>query len=224
MSTLVLISCNTMCDLSTETRWSLDTDNGQITDRLTHIQWHFTDNPAAEQNASDFSYGARFVTADNYEAYNGRKFVESLVRDLPFRPDSLCWVYADGIMLFENNNSINLHPDYAIQANSVVMNMQGEYFHADTLQPADIVWRNLIIPRGHHRLICVDRFRVGSHNFSLVYVAQSNCSSSQRKHWGLNDWNLLTWDVADPRNMQISASFLDHWSELSAKILKQHLE
>lgn len=222
LSTLLLIGCNTMRGVSSASRWSYDPSNGQIIDQQAHIQWHFTDDPSTEQNASDFSYGARLVTAENYETYLGKKYVESIVRDLPFRPDSLCWVYADGILLFETSNPINLPPDYAIQADSVVINLHGEVFRADAQQHADIVWRNLIIPRGHHRLLCVDRFRIGNRYFALVYVAQSECSSLQRKRCGLDNWSLLSWDVSDFHNMHTTAGLLDHWSELSAEILGHH--
>ena len=219
---LLLVSCNTVRGLSSASRWSYDPSNGQIVDQQAHVQWHFTDDPASLQNASDFSYGARFVTMDTYEAYHGKKFVKSIVNDLPFSLDSLCWVYADGMILFETNGPVYLRPDYAIQADSVVMNLHGEIFRADAQQHADIVWRNLIIPRGHHRLLCVDRFRRGNRYFALVYVAQSECTSLQLKRWVLEDWNLLSWDVSDPRNMQTVADFLDYWGNLSAEILGHH--
>lgn len=174
----VLSSCAGVYGLSVGDRWQYDAPTGHITDNLSQVCWHFTDQPKMEQNASDGSYGAHFVAADSLPEYKGKRFVESVLYDLPFRPDSLCFVYRDDVLLIETLKPVKLQPDYAIYADSVTINLHGEVYRAEPQQRADIVWRNILVSQKHHRLLCLDRFRIGNRYFGVVYVLQSRAANS----------------------------------------------
>ena len=217
----VLSSCAGVRGLSSGDRWQYDAPTGRITDNLSQVYWHFTDEPKMEQNMSDGSYGARFVAADSLGNYKGKRFAESVLRDLPFRPDSLCFVYRDEVLLIETNRPIDLRPDYAIYADSVTINLHGDVYRAEPQQRADIVWRNIIVNPRHHRLLCLDRFRIGNRYFGVVYVLQSRCR--QLRRWQADDWwGLPVWDASDIRNMQMTAGYLQHWRDCSVEILRNH--
>ncbi len=217
----LLTSCAGVHGLSSGGRWQYAPETGRITDNLSHIYWHFTDQPKMEQNMSDGSYGAHFISADNLSNYKGRRFAESVLRDLPFRPDSLCFVYRDEVLLIETNRPVNLQPDYAIYADSVTINLHGDVYQAEPLQRADIVWRNIIVNPQHHRLLCLDRFRIGNRYYGVVYVLQSRCR--QLKYWQADGWwGLPVWDASDMRNMQMTAGYLQHWRDCSVEILRNH--
>lgn len=202
-------------------RWQYDAPTGRITDNLSQVYWHFTDQPKIEQNTSDGSYGAHFVAADSLPEYKGKRFVESVLYDLPFRPDSLCFVYRDDVLLIETLKPVKLQPDYAIYADSVTINLHGEVYRAEPQQRADIVWRNILVSQKHHRLLCLDRFRIGNRYFGVVYVLQSRCR--QLKQWQADDWwGLPVWDASDMRNMQMTAGYLQHWRDCSVEILRKH--
>lgn len=216
-----LSSCSAVQGLSTGDRWQYDAPTGRITDNLSQVCWHFTDQPKMEQNASDGSYGVHFVTADSLPEYKGKRFVESVLYDLPFRPDSLCFVYRDDVLLIETLKPVKLQPDYAIYADSVTINLHGEVYRAEPQQRADIVWRNILVSGRHHRLICLDRFRIGNRYLGVVYVLQSRCR--QLKQWQADDWwGLPVWDASDMRNMQMTAGYLERWRDCSVEILRKH--
>lgn len=216
-----LSSCSAVRGLSTGDRWQYDAPTGRITDNLSQVYWHFTDQPKIEQNTSDGSYGAHFVAANGLSGYKGKRFVESVLRDLPFRPDSLCFVYRDDVLLIETLKPVKLQPDYAIYADSVTINLHGEVYRAEPQQRADIVWRNILVSGRHHRLICLDRFRIGNRYFGVVYVLQSRCR--QLKQWQADDWwGLPVWDASDMRNMQMTAGYLERWRDCSVEILRKH--
>ena len=216
-----LTSCSAVRGLSMSSRWSYDAQSGRIADSLSHIYWHFTDYPQLEQNTADGSYGAHFIPADSLPDYAGKRFVESILADLPFRPDSLCFIYRDDVLLLQTDQPIRLAPDYAIYADSVTINLHGDVYQPEAVQRADIVWRNIFVSRRHHRIICLDRFHIGNRYFCVAYVVQSRCR--QLRRWAVDDWfGFPAWDVSDPRNMQSAAWYLQHWGDCSVQILRNH--
>jgi len=219
---LLMYSCAGNIPFTRSARWQMDEKSGHVYDLDNRVYWHFEDDVAFIQNSCDCSSGKpHFVRADDWKDYRGRKWMTDILQDMPFRPDSVGFVYADQYLVVETALPVDLAPDYEIHTDSALYLMRGEVFHPDRIQRADVIWRNLVFNRRAGRILCIDRFHIGNRHMALVYVLQSKGKALRRA--GIGDWYCFpSWDVTDPHNLMSTGNTLDYYENLSIDILNHH--
>ena len=146
-----------------------------------------------------------------------RRFETSVRKELPFRIDTLRW--CDGAETatyqFAHQDYLSALPDAEITMNdelTVTHAFDGEMTMEQTV---DKVWRNVVVSKKNHRIICIDRYLRGGRTQGYIYVLQSQ----SKKYPTLGRYH---WDVTDPRNIESAGVSLEHLRTLTLKKIKDN--
>ena len=80
-------------------------------------------------------------------------------------------------------------------------------------QPANVIWRNIVINHRAKRVLCIDRLVQNGKTFGYVYVLQSETKE-------YSDDNTYHWDVSDQRLLLNVAGAIGHMTSLSVTQLE----
>ena len=145
---------------------------------------------------------------------SSERFAQDVQGDMPFKVSALHSVpNHDGVYSFRCDNQVDLLPDYEVDAGGAVMVYRTTFAPTHDKQPANVIWRNIVINRKAKRVLCIDRFVQNDKTFGYVYVLQSETKE-------YSDGNTFHWDVTDQRLLLNVAGAIEHMSSLSVTQLE----
>ena len=137
------------------------------------------------------------------------RFTQDVKSDMPFKVSAMNNVpNHDGVYAFRCENIVDLLPDYEVDAEGAVMVYRTTFAPAHEKQPANVIWRNIVINRKAKRVLCIDRLVQNGKTSGYVYVLQSETKA-------YSDENTFHWDVSDQRLLLNVAGAIEHMSSLS---------
>jgi len=138
------------------------------------------------------------------------QYAQSVRKSMPFAVSEFKQVKPD-VYSFKCDKFVTMYPDYEVDDQGALMIWRTTFVPTHTEQPAQYIWRNLVIDKRYGRVLCVDRLLKGGKTFGYVYVLQSDTKLVVSGYH---------WDVTDPRHMLNVAPILTEESKLSLELLK----
>ena len=137
------------------------------------------------------------------------QYAQSVRKNMPFAVSEFKQIKPD-VYSFKCDKYVRMFPDYEVDDQGALMIWRTTIVPTHTEQPAQYLWRNLVINRRNGRVLCVDRLLKDGKTFGYVYVLQSESKLVNGYHW----------DVTDPRHMLNVAPIITEESKLSIESLK----
>ena len=151
-------------------------------------------------------------------ATTSAQFAADVQRDMPFKVSELKAVSNhDNTYSFRCDGYIGLLPDYEVDAEGASMIYQTTFAPTHNTQPANVIWRNIVINKRDKRVLCIDRLVRNGRTFGYVYVLQSETAR-------YSDSGTFHWDVSDQRLLLNVADAIEGMSELSVTQLQMMKE
>ena len=124
---------------------------------------------------------------------SSERFAQDVQSDIPFKVSAMNSVpNHDGVYAFRCENKVDLLPDYEVDAEGAVMVYRTTFAPAHDKQPANVIWRNIVINRKVKRVLCIDRFVKDGKTFGYVYFMQAETKQySDGCHWDVSDHRLM---------------------------------
>jgi len=145
---------------------------------------------------------------------SNERFAQDVQRDFPFKVSALNSVPDHaGVYAFHCENLVDWLPDYEIDAEGAVMGYRTTFAPTHDKQPANIIWRNIVVNPKAKRVLCIDRMVMKGKTIGYVYVLQSETKE-------YSDENTYHWDVSDHRLMLSVAAAVEYMSALSVTQLE----
>ena len=135
------------------------------------------------------------------------KFTANVQKDIPFKVSGLKSI-KDNTYSFQCDEYITLLPDYEVDDEGASMVYRTTFMSTHDTQPANVIWRNIVINHKAKRVLCIDRFNKDNKTFGYVYVLQSETKQ-------YSDAGTFHWDVSDQQLMINVAGAIEGMSELS---------
>ena len=155
-----------------------------------------------------------FMACRVQQPMSGERFAQDVQGDMPFKVNAMHNVpNHDGVYAFRCENQVDLLPDYEIDAEGAVMVYRTTFAPTREKQPANVIWRNIVINHKAKRVLCIDRLVQNGKTFGYVYVLQSETKE-------YSDGNTFHWDVSDHRLLLNVAGAIEHISSLSVTQLQ----
>ena len=145
---------------------------------------------------------------------SSERFAQDVQSDIPFKVSTMNSVpNHTGVYAFRCENQVDLLPDYEVDAEGAVMVYRTTFAPTHDKQPANVIWRNIIINHKAKRVLCIDRLVHGGKTSGYIYVLQSETKE-------YSDENTFHWDVSDQRLLLNVAGAIEHMSSLSVTQLE----
>ena len=145
---------------------------------------------------------------------SSERFVHDVQSDIPFKVSAMNSVpNHEGVYAFQCENQVDVLPDYEIDADGAVMVYRTTFAPAHEKQPANVIWRNIVINHKAKRVLCIDRLVQNGKTCGYVYVLQSETKE-------YSDENTFHWDVSDQRLLLNVAGVIEHMTSLSVTQLE----
>ena len=155
-----------------------------------------------------------FIACRVQQPMSSERFAQDVQGDMPFKVSVMNSVpNHDGVYAFRCDSQVDLLPDYEVDADGAVMVYRTTFAPTHDKQPANVIWRNIVINRKAKRVLCIDRFVQNGKTFGYVYVLQSETKE-------YSDDNTFHWDVSDQRLLLNVAGAIEHMSSLSVTQLE----
>lgn len=149
---------------------------------------------------------------------SGERFAEDVRKDVPFRVMEMAKVQDNpNVYSFKCDQRVGLMPDYEVDAEGSVMGYRTTFVQSHEKQPANMIWRNIVINKSAKRVLCVDRLLKDGKTFGYIYVLQSETKE-------YSDENTYHWDVSDHRLLLTVAAAIEYLSDLSVTTLNTLLQ
>lgn len=141
-----------------------------------------------------------------------QRFERSILKELPFNIDSICWLTSGDLptIKFANAGYTDAAPDAEIRPD-------GDYWVCNMFdseppvhQAEENIWRNVLVSRKNQRVVCIDRYLRQGRTVGYCYVLQS-----ERKDYPT--YGTFHWDVSDSRNIEMVGVMLDDLKDLALK-------
>lgn len=140
---------------------------------------------------------------------SSERFAQDLRSDMPFKVNMMNNVpNRDGVYSFRCENQVDLLPDYEVDAEGTCMVYRTTFMSTHDKQPANVIWRNIVINHKAKRVLCIDRFVKDGKTFGYVYFMQA-----ETKHY--SEAQTYYWDVSDHRLMLNVSSAIEEMTSLS---------
>ena len=149
---------------------------------------------------------------------SSERFAQDVRSDIPFKVSALTMVpdHAD-IYSFRCDGKVDMLPDYEVDAEGAQMVCRTTFMSTHDKQPANVIWRNIVINHKAKRVLCIDRLIEGDKTFGYVYILQAETKEYSGEH-------TCHWDVSDHRLLLNVAGALEHMSHLSVTRLELLLQ
>ena len=145
---------------------------------------------------------------------SSERFAQDVQSDMPFKVSAMNSVpNHDGVYSFRCENQVDMLPDYEVDAEGAVMVYRTTFAPTHEKQPANVIWRNIVINRNAKRVLCIDRLVQNGKTCGYIYVLQAETKE-------YSDENTYHWDVSDQRLMLNVAGAIEHMSSLSVTQLE----
>jgi len=144
------------------------------------------------------------------KALTEAEYTRAVQRNVPFKVSKFKPVKQD-VYSFRCDRYVDWLPDYEVNDEGTMMIWRTTFAQSRTTQPAQYIWRNIVIDRRGGRILCIDRVLKDGLTQGYVYVLQSETRKSP---------NGYHWDVTDPRHMMMVATILQDQTELSLDLLR----
>ena len=155
-----------------------------------------------------------FMACRVQQPMSSERFAQDVQGDMPFKVSAMNSVpNHNGVYAFRCENQVDLLPDYEVDAEGVVMVYRTTFAPTHEKQPANVIWRNIVINHKAKRVLCIDRLMHNGKTSGYVYVLQS-----ETKEYGYE--NTVHWDVSDHRLLLNVAGAIEHMSSLSVTQLE----
>ena len=155
-----------------------------------------------------------FMACRVQQPMSSERFAQDVQGDMPFKVSAMNSVpNHNGVYAFRCENQVDLLPDYEVDAEGVVMVYRTTFAPTYEKQPANVIWRNIVINHKAKRVLCIDRLMHNGKTSGYVYVLQS-----ETKEYGYE--NTVHWDVSDHRLLLNVAGAIEHMSSLSVTQLE----
>ena len=155
-----------------------------------------------------------FIACRVQQPTSSERFAQDVQGDMPFKVSAMNSVpNHNGVYAFRCENQVDLLPDYEVDAEGVVMVYRTTFAPTHEKQPANVIWRNIVINHKAKRVLCIDRFVKDGKTFGYVYVLQSETKDYSGEH-------TCHWDVSDHRLLLNVAGAIEHMSSLSVTQLE----
>ena len=155
-----------------------------------------------------------FIACRVQQPMSSERFAQDVQGDMPFKVSAMNSVpNHNGVYAFRCENQVDLLPDYEVDAEGVVMVYRTTFAPTHEKQPANVIWRNIVINHKAKRVLCIDRLMHNGKTSGYVYVLQS-----ETKEYGYE--NTVHWDVSDHRLLLNVAGAIEHMSSLSVTQLE----
>ncbi len=146
-------------------------------------------------------------------ATKSEDFARDVRKDIPFKVSELKTVSNhDNTYSFRCEGIIGLLPDYEVDSEGASMIYQTTFTPTHNTQPANVIWRNIVINKREKRVLCIDRLVKDGRTFGYVYVLQSETAR-------YSDSGTFHWDVSDHRLLLNVSDAIEGMSELSVMTL-----
>lgn len=150
-----------------------------------------------------------FIACRVQQPMSSERFAQDVQGDMPFKVSALHNVpNHDGVYSFLCESPVDMLPDYEVDADGAVMVYRTTFAPTHDKQPANVIWRNIVINHKAKRVLCIDRLVRNGKTFGYVYVLQSETKE-------YSDGNTFHWDVSDQRLLLNVAGAIEHMSSLS---------
>ena len=145
---------------------------------------------------------------------SSERFAQDVQGDIPFKVSAIhSGPNHEGIYVFQCENRVDLLPDYEVDAEGAQMIYRTTFAPTHDKQPANVIWRNIVINHKAKRVLCIDRMVLNGKTFGYVYVLQSETKE-------YSDANTFHWDVSDQRLMLNVAGAIEHMTSFSVTQLE----
>lgn len=141
-----------------------------------------------------------------------QRFERSVLKDIPFRVDSISWLSSGDVPTFRFVNA-----GYTAAAPDAEIRPDGDYWVCNVFdaeppsrQADETIWRNVVVSPNNRRVVCIDRYLRHGRTMGYCYVLQS-----ERKEYPT--YGTLHWDVSDSRNVEMVGVMLNDLKEIALK-------
>lgn len=155
-----------------------------------------------------------FASCGSQKPLTDAQYEQSVRRDIPFAVSEFRHVKPD-VYAFKCEKHVDLLPDYEVDNEGASMIWRTTFEPTHTAQPAQYIWRNIVIDKKNCRILCIDRLLKDNKTFGYVYVLQGETKQIP---------NGFHWDVTDQRHMLNVAPILEEQTELFVELLKTALQ
>ncbi len=142
------------------------------------------------------------------------QYAQSVRKNVPFAVSEFKLIKPD-VYAFSCDHYVSLQPDYEVDNEGASMIWLTTFGATYTTQPAQYIWRNIVIDKKNCRVLCIDRLLNNGKTFGYVYVLQGETKQIP---------NGFHWNVTDHRHMLNVAPILEGQTELSVELLKTLLQ
>ena len=141
------------------------------------------------------------------------EFTKDVQKDLPFKVTDLKAVSNhDNTYCFRSDGYISMLPDYEVDSDGASMIFETTFAPTHSVQPSNVIWRNIVINRKAKRVLCIDRLVKDNRTFGYVYVLQSETAR-------YSDSGTFHWDVSNPKLLLNVSGAIEGMSGLSVETL-----
>lgn len=151
-----------------------------------------------------------FAACGTQKPLTDAQYEQSVRREMPFAVSEFKQVKQD-VYAFKCDKYVGLLPDYEVDDEGASIIWRTTFEPTHTAQPAQYIWRNIVIDKKNCRVVCIDRVLKDGKTFGYVYVLQGETKQIP---------NGFHWDVTDQRHMLNVAPILEEQTELSVELLK----
>ena len=142
-----------------------------------------------------------------------QRLLRSIGKELPFRVDSLQRI-GESTFGFSSTQYISMPPDYTIDDKGELIVYRTTILETATEQADNQIWRNLVVSKRRHRVLCIDRLRRPTGTEGRLYVMQME---SPRYPTLAGAYH---WDVSDARHLQAVGNVLDDFKQQSLRWMR----
>ena len=142
-----------------------------------------------------------------------QRLLKSVRRELPFKVDALNRI-GESTYQFESKQYISTPPDYLIDNEGELYVFRTTIPEPATEQQKQQIWRNLVVSKRNHRVVCIDRVRTSAGTEGRLYLMQTE--SPQYPTLA----GVYHWDVADERNLQMVGNTLNDYLQQSLRWMR----
>lgn len=144
-----------------------------------------------------------------------QRFETSVRKELPFRMDSLYLIEGTDVATFKfaNQEYVSMQPDGVISPDGSFKVYKTFILEPPTRQKEGEIWRNIVVSKKNHRVICIDRYLKEGRTQGFVYVLQSESEK-------FPTYGRYHWDVSDIHNIEMVGTNLQNLRELTMKRMK----
>lgn len=141
-----------------------------------------------------------------------QRLIKSIRKELPFSIDSL-YNIRESTYDFHSKAYISTQPDYSIDADGKLIVYRSTILESTKEQEKGQIWRNVVVSKRNHRVVCIDRVLNPSGIEGRIYVMQMESA----KYPTLGGYH---WDVSDSRNLQAVGQNLDDFKQQTLRWMR----